>query len=181
MAVTAGLLAAPIVSRAQQIVPAQSDIAFVGKQLGVPVDGKFRKWTAQIKFDPKKPEAGSVSFTIDTASATIGAAEFDAELAKPEWFSAAKFPQAAFQSQAIKGLGGGRFAVTGTLTMKGVMRPVEVPVQVVQAGANSTATGSFTLKRLAFKIGDGDWADTSTVVDEVTVKFKLSMTGMAPL
>ncbi|OYU92416.1 MAG: polyisoprenoid-binding protein, partial [Burkholderiales bacterium PBB5] len=46
---------------------------------------------------------------------------------------------------------------------------------------NSTATGSFALKRLAFKIGEGEWADTSMVADDVTVKFKLALTGMAPL
>ena len=39
-----------------KLVPAQSEIGFVSKQLGVPVEGKFRKFDAQIAFDPKKPE-----------------------------------------------------------------------------------------------------------------------------
>jgi hypothetical protein len=34
---------------------------------------------------------------------------------------------------------------------------------------------------LAFKIGDGAWADTSMVADEVQVKFKLQLSGVAPL
>ena len=36
----------------------QSNIAFVSKQMGVPVDGIFKKFTARITVDPAKPEAG---------------------------------------------------------------------------------------------------------------------------
>ena len=93
-------IAAPAL--AQQVVPAQSEISFVSKQMGVPVEGRFRLWTAQIVFDPRKPEAGKVSFTIQTGSASLGAAEADTELSKPAWFNLARFPQASFQSSAIK-------------------------------------------------------------------------------
>ena len=58
---------------------AGSEIAFTTKQMGVPVDGKFGKFTAQIALDPKKPETGSVAFAIDTGSARFGTAELDAE------------------------------------------------------------------------------------------------------
>ena len=34
------------------------------------------------------------------------------------------------------------------------------------------------IKRLAFKIGDGEWADTSMVADEVQVRFKLVLSGL---
>ncbi|MBI3367560.1 MAG: YceI family protein [Burkholderiales bacterium] len=166
---------------AQKVVPAQSEIAFVTKQMGVPVDGKFRKFDAQITLDPKKPEAGHVSFAIDTASASFGAAETDAEVPKPVWLNVAKFPQATFQSAAIKGLGGGKFEVAGKLTIKGSARDVVVPVAVTQAGANSTASGSFTIKRLEFKVGEAEWADTSLVANDIQVKFKLALTGLAPL
>ena len=50
---------------AQTVVPAQSEIAFTSKQMGVPVDGKFRKFDAQVAFDPKRPEAAKIGFTID--------------------------------------------------------------------------------------------------------------------
>ena len=166
---------------AQTVVPAQSEISFVSKQMGVPVEGRFKKWTAQIAFDPKKAEAGHVGFSIETASAGFGSPETDAEVPKATWFNAAKFPTASFASSAIKPLGGGKFEVKGKLTIKGSTQDVMVPVTVTQAGAASTATGSFAIKRLAFKIGEGEWADTSMVADDVTVKFKLALTGMAPL
>ena len=179
LALAAALLAAPAL--AQQVVPAQSEISFVSKQMGVPVEGKFKQWTAQIAFDPKNAEAGKVGFTIQTGSASFGAAETDAEVPKAAWFNVPKFPQASFASSAIKALGGGKFEVRGKLAIKGATQDVVVPVTVTQAGANSTATGSFVIKRLDFKIGEGEWADTSMVANDVTVKFKLVLTGMAPL
>ena len=163
------------------LLPAQSEIAFVSTQMGVPVDGQFGKFEAQIALDPKHPEAGRVTLTIDTASATLGVPETDAELPKPQWFGSAKFPQASFRSSAIKGLGGGRFEVAGTLTVKGSAQPVVVPVQLAQSAGTSIASGSLTIKRLAFKIGEAEWADTSLVADDVLVRFRLTLTGLAPL
>ena len=96
-------------------------------------------------------------------------------------FNVAKFPQATFQSSAIKALGGGKFEVYGALLIKGASQPVVVPVSVTQAGTGSTATGNFVIKRLDFKIGEGEWADTSMVANDVQVKFKLALSGMAPL
>ena len=56
-----------------------------------------------------------------------------------------------------------------------------MPVQVTQAGGTSTATGTLKIKRLAFKVGDGEWADTSMLADDVQIRFKLALTGLAPL
>lgn len=165
----------------QKIVPAQSEISFTSRQMGVPVDGKFTKWDAQIAFDPKKPEAGKVSFTIDTASASFGSPETDAEVPKAPWFNVAKFPQASFQSTSLKATGPGKFDVAGKLNIKGNVRDVVVPVVLAQAGAVTTATGAFTIKRLEFKIGEGEWTDTSMVANDVQVKFKLAVTGVGAL
>jgi polyisoprenoid-binding protein YceI len=165
----------------QKLNLAQSEIVFVSKQMGVPVEGRFKKFDAQLSFDPAKPEASKMAFTVDVGSATLGAPETDAELPKATWFNAPKFPQATFQSSAVKGLGGGKFEVTGKLSIKGNVRDVVVPVVLTQAGANTTATGTFVLKRLTFKIGENEWADTSMVADDVQVKFKLGLTGVGKL
>jgi len=165
----------------QKVLPAQSEIAFTSKQMGVPVDGKFRKFDAQVAFDPKKPEAAKIGFTIDLASVSLGAAETEAEVAKPDWFNTKAFPQASFQSTSVKATGGGKFDVAGKLSIKGASHDVVVPVALTQAGGNTTATGSFVIKRLDFKIGDGDWKDTSMVANDVTVKFKLALTGVGAL
>jgi polyisoprenoid-binding protein YceI len=159
----------------------QSDIIFISKQMGVPVDGRFKKFDAQMSFDPKSPQTSKVAFTVDLASADIGNTETERELTKPGWFDTSKFPQATFASSAIKSLGSGKFEVAGKLAIKGNSRDVIVPVAVTQAAGVSTARGEFILKRLDFKIGDGEWNDPSLVANDVTVKFKIAVTGMNPL
>jgi polyisoprenoid-binding protein YceI len=164
-----------------QLVMAGSEIAFTTRQMGVPVDGKFGRFSAQITLDPKQPAQASVALVIETGSARFGSAELDAEVPKPTWLNVPKFPQATFTSTAVKAAGPGRFEVTGKLAIKGAARDLTVPVQLVQSGASSTATGSFTIRRLDFQVGDGEWMDTSLLANEVLVRFKLVLTGLAPL
>lgn len=182
---TASLASALPAAAQQKIVPAQSDIGFTFKQMGVPVDGKFKKFDAQISFDAAKLATSKVAFTVDIASATIGDAATDAELPKATWFNTAKFPQATFASSSFKSLGAGKYEVAGKLSVKGVAQDVLVPVTMTQTGAGAaaitTASGSFPIKRLTFKIGENEWADTGMVADPVQVKFKLALTGVGKL
>ena len=166
---------------AQQLIADQSSISFTSKQMGVPVDGRFGKFEAQISFNPKEAAAAKISFEVDIGSAVIGDAETVRELRKPVWFDFAKFPKASFQSTTVKAVGAGKFEVAGTLTIKGSAKPVSTTVQLTQQAGRTLVKGSFPLKRLDFKLGEGDWKDVSIVADEVVVKLKLSLTGVAPL
>ena len=171
------LLAMPAQAQ-QKLLVAQSDISFAIKQMGVPVEGHFKRFDAQIAFDPAKPDTSKIAFTVDVASASFGTPDIDTELPKATWFNTGKFPQATFQSTAIKNLGGGKFSVAGKLGIKGAMRDVQIPVTLAASGANTIASGTFPLKRLAYKIGENEWADTSMVADDVQVKFKLTLSGV---
>lgn len=179
---TAPAQAQTAAASAQKLVPAQSSVAFVIKQMGVPVEGQFRKFDAQVQFDPAKLATSHIGFTVDVGSATMGSKEADVEMPKAVWFNAPKFPQAVFQSSSIKALGGGKFEVAGKLSIKGNSRDVVVPVTLAQTGSGAalatTATGTLAIARLAFKVGEDEWADTSMVADEVQVKFKLALTGV---
>ncbi len=165
----------------QKLVPANSQISFVTKQMGVPLEGHFKKFDAQIAFNPAQLASSNITLNVDTGSATFGAPETDAEMPKATWFNVPKFPQATFQSSSIKALGGGKFEVAGKLSIKGTSRDVIAPVTVVQSGANTTASGTLTIQRLTFKIGENEWADTSMVADDVQIKFKLALTGVGKL
>ena len=178
---SAALLAAHPAVAQQKLVPAQSEVQFTARQMGVPLEGHFKKFDAQVSFDPAKLATSKIVFTVDTGSATMGSRETDAELPKATWFNVPQFPQATFQSSAIKALGAGKFEVTGKLSIKGMARDVVVPVTLVQNGATTLATGALPLKRLAFKLGENEWADTSMVADDVQVKFKLALTGVGKL
>ncbi len=167
--------------RPAQLVAAGSEIGFTTRQMGVPVDGTFGRFSAQIALDPKKPETGSVAFAIDTGSARFGSAELDAEVPKATWLNVPRFPQATFQSSAVKTAGAGRFEVAGKLSIKGSVRDIVVPVAVTQSAGTSTATGAFTIKRLDFKVGEAEWADTSMLANDIQVRFKLVLTGLSPM
>lgn len=166
----------------QTLVPAQSEVTFVAKQLGVPLQGRFKRFQAQVAFDPKALATSQIAFELDLGSVSLNAdADADAELPKAEWFNVPKFPKATFQSTAIQALGGGKFQVRGKLAIKGQARDLVLPVTLTQAKGLSTATGAFTLKRLDYRIGEGDWTDTSIVANEVQVLFKLVLQGVPPL
>lgn len=164
---------------AQTLQPAGSEIVFVSKQMGVPVEGRFRQFSLPgLRFDPRKPEAAQVELQVDLRSASLGAADVEAELAKPEWFDSRRQPMARFSAQAVKALGGGRYELNGPFVLKGISKPLSVALQLTPAGL---ASGQFTLKRADWQIGSGEWADTSIVGAEVVVKFKFQLSGMAPL
>ncbi|MCO5122492.1 MAG: YceI family protein [Rhizobacter sp.] len=180
VALALGAAAATALTQTQQrLLPAQSEITFTSRQMGVPVTGRFRDFDADIAFDPRRPEAAQIRIDIDLASVTLASSEVEAELATPGWFDSRRTPRARFASSAVKPLGGGRFEITGRLTIKNVTREIVVPVTLAASGTSTAASGRFVIKRLDFRIGDGDWGDTSLVADEVQVRFRLLLAGVA--
>lgn len=178
IALVAWLTVDPSTAAAQSVDPAASELVFVTNQMDLPVEGRFQRWAAQVALDPRKPEAGQVGLKIQMDSVAFAAPEVAVEAQRPVWLDTAKFPQAVFQSTAIRATGGGKYEMSGRLTLKGQTHDVSVPVSLAQSGANGTATGSFTLKRSDFRIGEGEWADPSLVAHEVQVRFRLALSGL---
>ena len=160
------------------IVPESSEIRFTSRQMGVPVEGRFKRYHARIAFDPARPSEAQVVMEVDLSRVSLGLAEIEAELAKPEWFASGQFPKARFESTAVKQVAPGRYEIAGKLSIKGTRRDVVVPVQWSRIGGQTTATGGFALKRLDFRIGEGDWKDASLVADEVQVAFRFTLAGV---
>jgi polyisoprenoid-binding protein YceI len=156
---------------------AKSEITFVSKQMNVPVQGRFKKFTAQIAFDAKKPAASKAEIEVDLGSIDTGSADADAEVGKKAWFNSSAFPAAKFASSSVAQTGPDKFEARGKLSIKGISQDIAAPFTVKRAGDVVTFEGGFVLKRLQFKIGEGAWSDTDTVADEVQVKFKIVTTG----
>jgi polyisoprenoid-binding protein YceI len=172
----AALIAFPAASQApQKVDAAKSSIRFVTKQMGVPVEGRFRKFNASVAFDPKKPEATKAEFEVDLASIDLGSEEGETEVKRPLWFDTAKFPRAKFMLASLKPAGPGKYEASGALTIKGITQPIAVPVSFVESAGARTVEGQFTMKRLQFHIGEGHWSDTETVADEVLVRFRFAL------
>jgi polyisoprenoid-binding protein YceI len=172
-------LALAATAQAQQVDPARSELVFVTRQMGVPVEGRIERWEAQLAFDPRKPESASLLLRMDIGSVRFAAPEVTAEAQRGVWFDGARFPQASFQSTSIKALGAGRYEMAGRLSLKGRTHELVVPVELVQTGPAGTASGSFTVDRSAFRIGEAEWSDASLVAHEVRVRFKIALSGLA--
>lgn len=155
------------------VIAEKSQIAFTSKQMGVPVDGRFGKFTAALNFDPAKPEAAKALIDIDLASVDAGSKDANDEVVGKGWFNVKDFPKARFATTSVKALGNNRFEAKGQMTIKGKTREMTVPFSYKPDGANGLFEGTLPLQRTQFGIGEGPWADTSVVADEVPIKFRL--------
>ena len=168
------LLAASGGAMAEGVLIDKSEIRFVSKAMGASVEGRFRRWKANVDFRPNDPGKSKASLEIELASIDLASDATETEARRTAWFDTAKFPVATFASTAVRGLGGDRYEIDGTLAMKGVTRGIVVPVTLRKdAGGNAVADGQFTLKRLDFKIGEGEWADTSAVANDVVIRVRM--------
>lgn len=157
-----------------KVDPAKSSVSAVFKQMNVPVEAKFKKFSAQIDYDAAKPDASKAMMDIDIASFDLGDPDYNQEVLKKEWFNATQFPKATFVSTSIKPGGSGKMDVSGKLTIKGKSADVRFPVAVKKESASTVFEGALPIKRLAFNIGEGEWKDTSMVADEVMIKFRIA-------
>jgi polyisoprenoid-binding protein YceI len=173
LALSAALVALPTLAAALKADPAKSSVSAVFKQIGVPVEAKFKRFSARIDYDEARPEASKASVEIDVPSFDLGDPEYNKEVLKKEWFNAAQFPKASFVSSAIKPAGAGKLDVAGKLTIKGKTADVNFPLSVKKEGGGQVFEGALPIKRLAFNIGEGEWKDTATVADEVLIKFRV--------
>lgn len=152
----------------------RSEIAFTTTQMGVHFDGRFRKWRADVVFEPASLTTSRAQIDVDLASVDLASDDSEAEARGPLWFDTSKYPIAHFTSTSIVSRGGDRYDVAGRLSLKGVSHDFVVPIVVTRDPAgNRIAEGRFSLKRLDYRIGEGEWADTGTVANDVIVRIRM--------
>jgi polyisoprenoid-binding protein YceI len=171
-------LSAPVAASAQQVDYKRSQITFVSRQMNVPVEAKFNRFTAQISFDPGNLQTSKAKIEIDVASFDIGNDEVNTDVQGKDWFDARNFPKATFVSSGVRALGEGRYEARGPLTIKGKTHEIVAPFTVkTGASGSSLFDGGFNIRRLQYNIGEGVWKDTELVADEVRVRFRLHTGG----
>ena len=94
---------------------------------------RFKRFDAQLQFDPAKPAAMSVTATIDPGSIETdfpdpATHDFNAQLRGPQWLDSAKFPAITFRSKAVEMTGAKTARVIGELSLHGVTRPMALDV-----------------------------------------------------
>lgn len=156
-----------------QVDAAKSSVTATARQIGVPMEGKFKKFDAAVAFDPANLATSTAKVDIDVSSFEIGDAETTKEVKGHDWFDAAKYPRAVFQSTSIKAAAAGKYEVTGKLTIKGKTQDVVIPASYRQDAGGQVFEGVLPIKRTVYNIGDGEWKDTSVVADDVQIKFRI--------
>ena len=91
---------------------------------------QFKRFDAQLKFDPMNLAASAVTATIDPRSLDVvnPPAGFVDSLLGKDWLDAKQFPQITFKSTAVQQLAANKARVTGDFTLHGVTKPVTLDV-----------------------------------------------------
>lgn len=162
------------------IDPAQSQLGFTGSQSGTPFTGKFGKFSGTIVFDPAHPGAGHADITVETGSATTGDQQKDGALPGSDWFAADKFPTAHYVATSFKSTGAGTYEAEGTLTIRGIAKPLALPFTLAITGDSAKADGRVQLVRTDYGVGQGAWASAQYVALEVGVSYAIVAKKTAP-
>lgn len=123
---------------------------------GETIKGSFAKWTAAIIMDPDHPDSADIKVTIDMASASVGDSYKDGMLPGDEFFGVAAHPTATFVAKGAEATGPNRYRASGTLTLKGVSKPQTIRFTLSGKDAIRKVSGSATVARQNFGVGNGD-------------------------
>lgn len=160
--------AAPLAAAADYVQAPGSTLGFSGSYQGEAFRGHFPGFSTRLRFDPARLADARLEVSIPLTSATIGIADYDDELRGPAFFHSAKFARAHYRASRFRSLGGGRYAAYGTLSLRGISRPVTLQFSWTP-GTRPVLAGQATVRRLDFGIGGGEWADTDTLPNDIAI------------
>ena len=152
----------------------KSKITFQYKQMGVAMEGQFKKFSTRLNFDPAKLATAQAQIEIELASVDAGSSDADDEVVGKSWFNVKAFPKATFIAKQIKASGTNQFEVSGALTIKGKTQDIKFPLKYVPQGNAAVLSGGFVMHRGDFAIGEGIWSKFDVVANDIQVNFQLA-------
>jgi polyisoprenoid-binding protein YceI len=179
----AAVAAAPLpAAQKWDVLADKSSIIFHGKQMGADFEGAISKFTPEIYFDENHLDQSKVTVDIDMNSIDGKDPERNKSIKGSDWFDTERFPTARFETTKFTKTGEHAFTADANLTIHGITIPVQLPFkleyQAVGFGQDRVImTGSITLDRSKFQLGQGDWADPSVIANEVPVDVKVTATA----
>jgi len=111
---------------------------------------------------------------VDLASEHSDEADFDEGLKGALGFDVSKFAEAQFRATRIVHDGGDRYVATGTLSLRGITRPLTLPFTLTFTGTSAHMVGQAQVMRTEFGVGQGMWAAPQPVAHQVTVTVDLT-------
>ena len=128
------LATAPVLAADWAMDAAGSRLEFIATFERAAVPGVFKEFDTRLRFDPDKPAGGSLDVTVKVTSVDMNIADVNKEIRGKDWFDYGAFPQAEFHSTDLRRAEGNRYVARGTLSLKGVKQPLEVPFSWVGSG-----------------------------------------------
>lgn len=120
-----------------QVEPTHTQVGFTLLHLGFTYySGVFSDVSGTLTLNKADPSQDKLDVTIPVGSVSTTSAKLDGELKGPEWFDAARYPDARFVSGKVTPTGADSAEVAGTLTLHGVSHPETLSVTFVGAGIN---------------------------------------------
>jgi polyisoprenoid-binding protein YceI len=156
------LATAPAFAATYTLDPGHTQVIFGWNHFGFSnPTAQFGKVDGTLEFDAANPTKSSVNVTIPLSSVNSNVDKLNEHLQSPDFFDAAKYPDAVFKSTKVeKGASESQLKVTGNLTLHGVTKPVVLDVTINKVGEHpmrkAPAAGfdaSTTIKRTEFGIG----------------------------
>jgi polyisoprenoid-binding protein YceI len=157
------------------VQPKESSLGFTATQAGAKFDGRFDKFSADIRFDPADLAGSRFDVRIDMTSVNTQDAERDDTLRGADLFNVAKSPAAQYVAEQFTDKGTGKFSATGQLTLRNVTRPVPIEFSFEKNADGAWLKGTASIRRLDFGVGQGEWKDTDTVGNDVQIHFALRL------
>ncbi|GAN97662.1 hypothetical protein Geu3261_0222_032 [Komagataeibacter europaeus NBRC 3261] len=120
-----------------RVEPEHTEIIFSLLHLGfTPYSGMFSGVSGTLQLDPAHPAASRLDVSVPVGSIHTPSDRLTGELKDPDWFDAARYPNATFTSTSVVPGGADNATITGNLTLHGVTRPVVLHARYIGAGVN---------------------------------------------
>jgi polyisoprenoid-binding protein YceI len=131
-----------------------SSVLFKIKNFGANVSGSFKGLKGKIAFDPAALTKASFFATVDVNTINTGNKSRDKHLVKDDYFNAAAFPTIQIASTKIEaGAKAGEYKLTGTLTMKGISKFIQIIFTASPAANGWQLKGELPLNRRDYNVG----------------------------
>ncbi len=156
-----------------ELDPAESVVKFQYSYEGTPYEGQFQNVQATFDIDPTNPGSCNFAVTIQVSDIKVDSAEVLDYLLDLEMFDVDRWPTASFKAEKCSLESLNSFVSEGTLTIRDQTHPVSFPfkldIETVDGQVAFHMTSEVTIQRLDFGVGQGYWANTATIPNEVIV------------
>ncbi|HEY6577722.1 MAG TPA: YceI family protein [Rhizomicrobium sp.] len=141
-----------------------------------PFSAVFKRWNADIDFDPGDLAHARVAVIVDLASETSVQPDFDSGLKGAEGFQTSQFPAARFVATNIVRTSANAYEARGALTLHGVTRAIALPFTLAIAGRTAHMEGTAQVLRTDFGVGQNAWSASTPVSHDVKITVDLAAT-----